>query len=585
MNKALLVLIVLAFLLLIGGGISKRAHLAVAPPIYDPMGYYLKSEMVWSALGKGDLYNVLNGPMAPRPPGTSLILYPFGFKVSIQSFLFRSVFVPIVIWVIALSIPILTVVSRRWDALVGSALVVGLATMPLFYHFELSNTFTNIYHISNQWGFVDSLEGAVAALAISLVCLGIVKRSLLWCTFGWFFGAFSLFIKPSGMLVMMTLVGVVTVEFAIRMFDRRDNRSVIPKFGALVYLIGFSVFGLALWLALSSDYMSREVIAQAVKASQFVLDMNQQTPLLSMLSWFIGPVIGWWWFCPGVLFVCFLLFETGRSVVTRQWTATGSRFVAAGLILLSAIYWWIRLAGQQHRYLFPFLLIVIVWFVPEVFQRIRQFRPVAKGVAIGYCVAPAILLLSLLWSKHPPIMPQVLMGINLSAGGYGSEAKQGQWLFAESERLGRPLNLYSLGEYGVGAVEMIDWQKSVENKSTLGRFYVRRPLNWVDAPGLRAEDLLRSDFLLLENVRPGKVDQATSVSSWPEEVERFKQFAFSERGIDKNGLQLVSDGTVKILRVADASKFGKALYAWANAISWTDGFRERNKIFLENPPQ
>jgi hypothetical protein len=584
-SKALLTLIVLAFVLLVGGGVAKRTHLAVAPPIYDPMGYYYKSEVVWSALAKGDLHGVLNGPMAPRPPGTSLILYPFGFKVSIRSFLFRSVFVPVLIWVIALSIPILTVVSRRSDALVGSALVVGLATMPLFYHFELSNTFTNIYHISNQWGLVDSLEGAIAALAISLLCLGIVKRSLLWCTLSWFVGAFSLFIKPSGMLVMMTLVGVATVEFAVRFFGCRYHRSVILKFAAFAYLIGFSIFGFALWLALSSDYMTREVIAQAVKASQFVLDMNQGTSLLSMLSWFVGPVIGWWWFCPGVLLVCLLLFESVRSVVKRQWTATGSRLVAAALILLSAFYWWIRLAGQQHRYLFPFLLIVIVWFVPEIFQRIRQFGPAAKRVAIGYCFAPAVLLLSLLWAKHPPIMLQELMGINLSAGGYGSEAKQGQWLFAESERLGRPLNLYSLGVYGVGAVEMIDWEKSVENKSTPGRFFVRRPLNWVDTPGLRADDLLHSDFFLLEDIRPGKVDQATPVSYWPEEVERFKQFAFSDRGIDKNGLELVSDGTVKVLRVADASKFGKALYAWANSISWTDGFRERNKIFLENPPQ
>jgi hypothetical protein len=331
--------------------------------------------------------------------------------------------------------------------------------------------------------------------------------------------------------------------------------------------------------------MTREVIAQAVKASQFALDLNQGKSLLSMLALFVVPVIGWWWFCPGVMFICWFLVEATRSLLKREWTATGTRLVAAGLILVSAVYWWIRLAGQQHRYLFPFLLIVIVWFVPEIFQWIRQFGPSAKKAAICYCFAPAVLLLSLLWAKHPPIMLQELMGINLSAGGYASEAKQGQWLFAESERLGRPLNLYSLGGFGVGVVEMIDWEKSVENKSSPGRFIVRRPLNWVDTPGLRAEELVHSDFLLLEDIRPGKVDEATSVSDWPEEVERFKQFAFSERGVDKNGLQLVSDGVVKVLRVADASKFGKALYTWANSISWADGFSERNKMFLEKPPQ
>ena len=34
-------------------GISRRTHLSVAPPIYDPMGYYLRAELVWTALGKG----------------------------------------------------------------------------------------------------------------------------------------------------------------------------------------------------------------------------------------------------------------------------------------------------------------------------------------------------------------------------------------------------------------------------------------------------------------------------------------------------------------------------------------------------
>ena len=529
MCKVPLLLIVLAFLLLIGGGISKRTHLAVAPPIYDPMGYYFRSEVVWSALAKGDLHGILNGPMATRPPGTSLILYPFGFRISIQSFLFRIVFVPILIWAIALSIPIVAAVGCRWDALIGSALVVGLATLPLFYHFEFNNAFLKIYHISNQWGLVDSLEASIAALATSLLCLGIVKRSLLWCTLSWLVGAFSFFIKPSGMLVMLTLIGVATVEFAIHFFSNRYHRSVILKFATFAYLSGFSIFGIAVWLALGSDYMTREVIAQAVKASQFVLDMNQGTSLLSMLAWFIGPVIGWWWFCPGVLFVCFLLFETAKSVVKRQWAATGTRLVAGGLILLSATYWWIRLAGQQHRYLFPFLLMVIVWFIPEIFRRIRQFGASAKKAVVAYFFAPAILLLSLLWSKHPPMMLQALMGINLSAGGFASEAKQGQWLFAESERLGRPLNLYSLGNYGVGAVEMIDWEKSVETKSSPGRFVVRRPLNWVDTPGLRAEELFHSDFLLLEEVRPGKIDQVTPVSYWPEEVERFKQFASRTR--------------------------------------------------------
>jgi hypothetical protein len=43
MSKALLILIVSIFLVLIGGGIWKRTHMAVAPPIYDPITYYMES--------------------------------------------------------------------------------------------------------------------------------------------------------------------------------------------------------------------------------------------------------------------------------------------------------------------------------------------------------------------------------------------------------------------------------------------------------------------------------------------------------------------------------------------------------------
>jgi hypothetical protein len=558
--------------------------MAVAPPIYDPISYYCRAELVWRALAKGDLHGILNGPMAVRPPGTALVLYPFGFKPSIHSFLFRSVFAPILIWAIALTISIVTRVSCRWDALLGSALVVGLSSMPLFYHFEPNEMFTRDYDVTH-WGLVDSLEAAVGALAISLLCCGIANRSIKWCAIGWFVCAFSFFIKPSGLLIMMALVGVATVELVVRFFGSDSNRRVILKFAVLIYFIGFSLFAVALWLAFGSDYMSRDMIAQAVKGQQFVLSLNQGRELFAMLALFVVPVLGWWWFCPGVFFTGCVVVEAVQSIAKRQWSAVGLRFAAAGMILVSAVCWWIFLAGQQHRYLFPFILMVIAWFIPEIFQRVREFGPSAKGAVIVYCFAPAVLLGGLLWSKQPSIVFQQLMGVNLSAGGYGSEVNQGQWLFAESERLGRPLNLYSLGDFGTGVVEMIDWVKSVEKKNLPGRFIVRRPLNWVDTPGLRAEELVHSDFLLLENVRPEGAGEAPAVSSWSEEVERFKQFAYSERGVDKNGLELVSDGPVKLLRVADARKFSEALFAWANSIHWTDDFRDRNKAFLENPPK
>lgn len=106
----------------------------------------------------------------------------------------------------------------------------------------------------------------------------------------------------------------------------------------------------------------------------------------------------------------------------------------------------------------------------------------------------------------------------------------------------------------------------------------------MDTPGLRAEDLLHSDLLLLEGGRLEGAGQPTAVSR-SEEVERFKQFAYSEHGVDSDGLELISDRAVKLLRDAYGRKFGEALYIWANSIHGTNDFRDRNKAFLENPPK
>src|SRR4029077_2615332 len=124
---------------------------------------------------------------------------------------------------------------------------------------------------------------------------------------------------------------------------------------------------------------------------------------------------------PGVFFTGLVIVEAMRSIARRQWSAVGVRLAAAGMILVFAVCWWIFLAGQEHRYLFPFLLMVIAWFIPEVFERVREFGPCAKGAVIAYCLAPALLLGGMMWSKQPPIIFQQLMGVNLSAGGYAVE--------------------------------------------------------------------------------------------------------------------------------------------------------------------
>ena len=108
----------------------------------------------------------------------------------------------------------------------------------------------------------------------------------------------------------------------------------------------------------------------------------------------------------------------------------------------------------------------------------------------------------LLYSTNPPTSLQSAMGINLSTGQFAFEVEVGRQLLSEAGRLGRPIKIYSIGNMRVGVVEMMDRVKTIETGNYLGEFDIKRPLNWKDVPGLRLEEVVQSEFLIMEGVRP-----------------------------------------------------------------------------------
>ena len=293
------------FLILVAFGVYKKSALAVAPPIYDPIAYYHKAAVVWSALSKGNLAGTLNGVKANRPPGTALLLYPLGFEASVRGFLFRSVFAPIVLWMLALTVTVAALAHRTSDGVVGGCLAVGLATMPLFYQFEYSDVFNGLYQVTNNWGFVDSLQAAVSALAVCLLVVGIEKGSLPLCIGGWLSAALTFFIKPSGSLVMAATMAVAAIELVIRYIRYPEQRRLTLRFAGWVFLSCLPIFGLAFWAAFGSDYLSKEMVSASVKAQGILRLITEGEDLTAVFIRFIVPVIGWWWFCPMVF--CLML--------------------------------------------------------------------------------------------------------------------------------------------------------------------------------------------------------------------------------------------------------------------------------------
>jgi hypothetical protein len=86
----------------------------------------------------------------------------------------------------------------------------------------------------------------------------------------------------------------------------------------------------------------------------------------------------------------------------------------------------------------------------------------------------------------------------------------------------------------------------------------------------------------MEDAWPSGASHTTSasVSDWREEVERFKEHVYHYHGVDRNGLELLHDGPVKVLRVANKEQFAEALHDWAESIRWENDFSERNREFL-----
>jgi hypothetical protein len=275
--------------------------------------------------------------------------------------------------------------------------------------------------------------------------------------------------------------------------------------------------------------------------------------------------------------------ETIASIVGRKFKSVSLRLAGCLGLSIFASYWWLFMAGTEHRYLFPFILMIIIWLLPDVLERLREASTTVKSAVACYCLVPAFLLPLLLWSPRPPVSLQSAMGINLSTGQYAFEVQVGQQLLSEAEQLARSVNVYSLGNIRAGVVEMIDWVQSVESRKASRKFNMGRPLNWVDMPGLRLQEITQSDFLIMEDVRSqdGSSITVASISDWHEEVERFKQFIYFHHNVERNGLELLFDGSVKVLKVVNKERFANALHLWAKSICWENDFPERNAELFE----
>jgi hypothetical protein len=273
--------VIMLWLLFLGITIWQHALHSTQPLLYDPLGYMLKAKHFWEAVGQGKLFNPLNLDPVARPPGTVLVSYPFGFSDDFLGFRFRSVFLPIVCIVAAVYIAagaVQSVAIAGWKA----AIAVLFSSLPMFYHLDWTDDTIGPL----RWGFVDNFQAAIAGMAMAAAVRSTASKSQAWLLFAISLAAFTLLIKPSGLMIMalMALAWLVIVAFEWNYTLRFQSPDrPLPTYalrGAASFLI---IYGCVISICIFSEYFSKDVFAyakQALVVMAEVLSVSFQAILL-----------------------------------------------------------------------------------------------------------------------------------------------------------------------------------------------------------------------------------------------------------------------------------------------------------------
>ncbi|MCX6960719.1 MAG: hypothetical protein NTW91_10680 [Verrucomicrobia bacterium] len=575
--RAIYVLIVCFVLSIIAVGIHKKAYQAVAPPIYDPISYYSKSKIVWDAISQHQWKSAFE-QLPQRPPGTVLILYPFGFVPSIQSFLFRSTFAPIAIWALALLVIIMPKIRNSKEMLVGAALTVGLLSLPIFYHFEFPTNPERAFGISIQWGLVDVLEGSIGALALGFLYSGVRKSIKSMVLIAWLLGASTFFIKPSGILVLGALFPIYLTEVFILWKQEAQNKKKIFIWHLSLFAVGIGITVSSIMLAVSSGYLSKEVIESAKIGQKVLIQISNQSLWIQMdVLWM--PVIGYWWIPAIVIPLLISIVSLIYSISRLQFSVLGLKFATSLLIFSAALFWWVTMAGQEHRYLFPIIMLIMSWLIiPIIFDWMISLGNKVRYIGIVYCLVPFIVIIALLNVQQGKISFKIekFFGYNLDVAQYLDEVKMGHFILQEARRIQRPANIYSIGKYRVGVVEMIDWVNSIEHEVEAHHFTIYRVNDWIH-PGIKMKQLLSCDYFIIEKSQlEGMPSFQIDAMRWQDEESTLTRFINVSADNPNSGIRLLQRGPVLLYKVENREKFVTSCNKWVASHKWSDDFWIRN---------
>jgi hypothetical protein len=568
--------LILLWLLFVGIAVWIHARKAVVPPLYDAFGYFQKGQNFWKDLRSKELVNPLDLPPTLRPPGTVLMSFPFGPSVDFRPFYFRSVFFPILCFVAAVYLAAFdsaVPVSEQWNLAILTAF---LSTLPLFYHFEVSN----LFQTPNFWGLVDLFFAGIAALAAGASVRSLRRRSLIWWVIAVLFGSFSLLVKPAGALIMATVdlawACALLIEYRGANGETRRKLRRLLAFGSLA---GAAVEGSVAALCLHSQYLSHENFVSGERSlhsfQKYLPVMIAPGALHLIIHTSFGHIL------PVTSFLVLLLgsvkWKTNQTTAAQQ-TPLGM-VAAAGVTLVMGLWFWIVATRiTEIRYFYPFGLMAIAYSVPLILTLLSRGAYRAIQYARIIWLIPCLNLALLLVQSEAPVPWRKLSGVSMVSGSGRSEVAQARGLIAQVRSTGKNAIAYAL-DIGLQSdifASVADYAFILDPEKP--RLTVKLPIAWESTPVFRLEDLEYSDFVLVSSLPKADAGLVLPTSG---AMRDFATEAMLIRGwlasvTDDDGVVIVSNGPVRILQVTDSAKLGESRDRLVSDHSWPESFLEAN---------
>lgn len=585
--------LVACWLLYLGISIWQHVLHSVQPPLYDSLGYMQKAMHFWQALERGELFNPLNLEPMSRPPGTILMSYPFGFTPDFHGFHFRSVFLPILCTVAAVYI-VAGVTRERTSGWWVAAIALLCSSLPMFYHFDwvegLYSTITwgstdNFQAGIAAWGLVDNFQAGIAAMGTAATVRSLMTRSLRWLLFGALLAAFTLLIKPSGLMIM-ALMGLVWIMFIVSEWFRESKhkphdhslRAYVFKGGSSILIIYICITALCFF----SGYLSKSNFAyaqQALKVMHEVLQLPYKHILL-LFHHSVGEALPLWVLWVGVLFIYrFLTVREGNEPlpVGVLGLLVGSLFVWS----LGTWYWLVLQAGgSQIRYFYPFMLMGVLCMIPAALYVWPQVNRLIRKILMVICFLPALNIGGLLAAgDSPSITWQKIAGVSISVGADREEVRQAYTFLHELRKVKKDAKVYSFSN-GVPSFifENVGMYEEIIHPE-LPVFHLVIPMDWVRGFAVRVDEIRSCDYILIRKFGSsdtGRLLAVKKLDSFDAERLAFEIWLSTLNAL--SGVETVSDGQVlRLLRIVDRNVLNNAIDTFVSARSWRPEFLAANK--------